>query len=79
MPRFEYECYHCGEIFPEIKSIPERDNCICPKCQSKNVKRLPAAPPFHLKGTGWTQKKSSGKPKSIEKTLGEDTRPRAKI
>ena len=49
---YEYFCGKCKENYTQIKTIKERDNSKCPKCDTKGT-RLIAAPPFHLKGTGW--------------------------
>ena len=78
MPMYDYYCGKCKEHYSDIKLIAERDESKCPKCGKKGT-RVPAAPPFHLKGEGWTQKKSHGPKKSLEQNLADDKRPRAKI
>jgi len=41
MPIYEYECISCGERFELLRSISSGDtNIICPKCESKNVKKV---------------------------------------
>jgi len=70
MPQYEYYCEKCDKRFTENKLIAERDECLC-ECGEK-AKRGVAAPPFHLKGGGWTTKVNLGKPKSIEKKLSDN-------
>lgn len=44
MPLYDYQCEKCGHIF-EVLELKEEDNKErkCPKCQSTEVKKLPAA------------------------------------
>jgi len=71
MPQYDYYCEKCDKGFTENKLIVERDECLC-ECGEK-AKRGVAAPPFHLKGGGWSKVMSDGKkPKSIEKKLADN-------
>ena len=46
---FDYQCETCNEIFELIIESNEKGSDeICPKCNSSNVKQLPASPIFKL-------------------------------
>ena len=71
MPMYDYFCIKCEKKFTESKMISERDNCFC-ECGEKALRGI-AAPPFHLKGSGWSKVMSDGKkPKSIENKLADN-------
>lgn len=40
MAIIDYKCEACGEKFFEIVKASNRDEIVCPKCKSKNVKQL---------------------------------------
>lgn len=41
MPMFEYICKDCGNRFEELRKANEADLPLeCPRCKSKNTKRL---------------------------------------
>ena len=40
MPLYEYRCNGCGKAFEQLRRMSEADsNVVCPKCESKKVKR----------------------------------------
>jgi putative FmdB family regulatory protein len=53
MPTYEYLCKACEHEFEREQRISDPPVKTCPKCKSKQVKRLLSAPRFHLKGGGW--------------------------
>jgi putative FmdB family regulatory protein len=72
MPTYEYLCKACEHEFEREQRISDAPVKTCPKCKSKQVKRLLSAPRFHLKGGGWYSdlySKPSGK-KGGEKKEG---------
>jgi putative FmdB family regulatory protein len=64
MPLYEYECEACRHRFEVIRKFSDSPLEQCPKCGGA-VRKLVAAPAFHLKGSGWYitdyAKKDSGK------------------
>ena len=52
MPVYEYECRKCGTRFEEIQKFSDPPVKKHNGCGGR-VKRLPSAPAFHFKGTGW--------------------------
>ncbi len=52
MPTYEYECSGCGRTFEVRQRISEAPLDRCPHCGGK-VRRVLAAAPFILKGSGW--------------------------
>ncbi len=53
MPTYEYQCQKCGFEFEREQRITEDPIKTCPKCRSRQAKRLLSAPGFILKGGGW--------------------------
>ena len=53
MPTYDYQCGKCGAEFEREQRITEPPVKTCPKCKSRQVKRLLSAPGFILKGGGW--------------------------
>ena len=51
MPLYEYQCPTCGN-FEVIQKFADAPLSSCPTC-GRNVSKLPSAPAFHLKGSGW--------------------------
>jgi putative FmdB family regulatory protein len=40
MPIYEYRCEECGRKFEQLRRMSEADkDVICPKCESRKVKR----------------------------------------
>lgn len=41
MPRYEYQCMKCDEVFTVVLSLAEHEKkkVSCPKCKSKKVKQ----------------------------------------
>ena len=52
MPLREYECDACGHRFEVIQKMSDPPLEACPKCGGA-LRKLQAAPAFHLKGSGW--------------------------
>lgn len=53
MPTYDYQCGKCGVEFEREQRITDPPVKTCPKCKSRQVKRLLSAPGFILKGGGW--------------------------
>jgi putative FmdB family regulatory protein len=53
MPTYDYQCQKCGYEFERQQRITEDPIKTCPKCKSRQAKRLLSAPGFILKGGGW--------------------------
>ena len=53
MPTYDYQCGKCGVEFEREQRITAPAVKTCPKCKSRQVKRLLSAPGFILKGGGW--------------------------
>lgn len=52
MPIYEYDCKGCG-IVEAIQKFSDGPLTNCPKCDSKEIKKIVSASAFHLKGQGW--------------------------
>lgn len=63
---YDFECTKCKKIFELFLDNKEIERVTCPECKGA-LKRLLAAPPFHLKGTGWA-KDNYGLKETKEKT-----------
>ena len=69
MPIFDYQCTACGHTFDVLQKAGEGVLRKCPECGKLKLKKMLAAPNFHLKGGGWyktdfkdqTGKKAAGK------------------
>jgi putative FmdB family regulatory protein len=53
MPIFDYRCEACGHTFDVLQKAGEGVLRKCPECGKLKLKKLLAAPNFHLKGGGW--------------------------
>tara|TARA_B100001057_G_scaffold239976_1_gene240297 strand:+ start:64030 stop:64320 length:291 start_codon:yes stop_codon:yes gene_type:complete len=53
MPIYDYKCSNCGYDVELIQKINDKPKKVCPKCNTKNLKKLISAPSFRLKGGGW--------------------------
>jgi putative FmdB family regulatory protein len=53
VPTYDYQCQKCGFEFEREQRITEDAIKTCPKCKSRQAKRLLSAPNFILKGGGW--------------------------
>jgi putative FmdB family regulatory protein len=51
VPLYEYQCPACGN-FEVIQKFSDAPLSACPTC-GQGVSKLPSAPAFHLKGSGW--------------------------
>jgi putative FmdB family regulatory protein len=51
LPLYEYECPECGR-FELIQRFSDQQLSVCPTC-GQAVQKLPSAPAFQFKGTGW--------------------------
>src|ERR1700682_3848430 len=52
MPRYEYKCEGCGEIFALQQKCADEPLTVHDKCGAK-VERLISAPALQFKGSGW--------------------------
>jgi len=67
MPRYDYQCTDCEEIFElslslTEKELPKSPKKICPKCKSSKIKQ------FYSKGSGGILK--HGRSKSLDRPSG---------
>ena len=53
MPIYDYKCSDCEHEIEVIQKISDKPKTICPKCNTKSLKKLISAPSFRLKGGGW--------------------------
>jgi len=53
MPIYEYACEDCGHTFDALQKISDERLKVCPSCGEPKLRKLPSAPSFRLKGTGW--------------------------
>ncbi len=60
MPLFEFSCNACGETFEEITSSTTEQDITCPKCGSKDVKKLVSATVVTRKGSSFSSGGSCG-------------------
>lgn len=60
VPLYEYKCGKCGHRFEKIEHNSASTTKKCPKCSSK-AERMPAAPSFQFKGSGWYATDYAGK------------------
>ena len=66
MPIYDYKCFNCGHENEVIQKISHKPKTICPKCNTKSLKKLISAPSFRLKGGGWYETDfKKGKKKNI--------------
>jgi putative FmdB family regulatory protein len=81
MPRYEYKCEGCGEIFELQQKFADEPLTVHDKCGGK-VERLISAPALQFKGSGWYvndyakggnggAKKSDSESKSESKPAGD--------
>jgi putative FmdB family regulatory protein len=75
MPTYDYQCQKCGFEFEREQRITEDPIKTCPKCKSRQAKRLLSAPGFILKGGGWYADGygSSGSGEGSSRTGGESS------
>ncbi len=53
MPTYEYGCKACGHEFEREQRISDDPIKTCPKCKSRQARRLISRTSFVLKGSGW--------------------------
>ncbi|MEO8259252.1 MAG: FmdB family zinc ribbon protein [Acidobacteriota bacterium] len=70
MPLREYQCDACGHRFEVIQKMSDPPLDTCPKC-GEVLRKLQAAPAFHLKGTGWYATDYAKKDQSSAKSEDE--------
>ena len=70
MPLYEYECDSCGHRFEVIQKMSDPPLEACPKC-GQVLRKLQAAPAFHLKGSGWYATDYAKKDQSSAKSEDE--------
>ena len=68
MPRFDYQCLSCNEIFEVTRSFGDKSESTCPKCGSNETKKLITPPAIHFKGEGFYVTDST---KKVEKKEGK--------
>ncbi len=77
MPTYDYQCQKCQFEFEREQRITEDPIKLCPKCKSRQAKRLLSASNFILKGGGWYADGygSAGAKKSASGSGSEDSSP----
>jgi putative FmdB family regulatory protein len=50
MPLYEFLCLKCDEAFTELLSVTDDSLPPCPQCGDTNIKKLPSAASFRVKG-----------------------------
>ena len=70
MPLREYQCDACGHRFEVIQKMSDLPLEVCPKC-GEALRKLQAAPAFHLKGSGWYATDYAKKDQSTAKSEDE--------
>jgi putative FmdB family regulatory protein len=70
MPLREYQCDACGHRFEVIQRMSDPPLDACPKC-GEILRKLQAAPAFHLKGSGWYATDYAKKDQSTAKSEDE--------
>ena len=70
MPLREYQCDACGHRFEVIQKMSDPPLEACPKC-GEVIRKLQAAPAFHLKGSGWYATDYAKKDQSTAKSEDE--------
>lgn len=75
MPLYEYQCSQCGR-FEIIRKFSDEPLTACPTC-GRDINKLPSAPAFQFKGTGWYvtdyAKKSGGSDGSSKSSSSGDS------
>ena len=67
MPLYNYQCYECGKVQEEMKSVKDRDKSIaCDHCMCASDRIIDLAA-FQLKGGGWAKDGYGKKQKPKEK------------
>lgn len=55
MPTYDYKCKYCNFTTEQIHGVNEKPiKRNCPQCGKKFIKQM-SAPPFILKGEGWSK------------------------
>ena len=68
MPLYTYQCYECGKVQEEMRSVKDRDKSIaCDHCMCASDRIIDLVA-FQLKGGGWA-KDGYGKKKPKEKKV----------
>ena len=52
MPLYEYQCRDCGRLSEVIQKFSDDPLTDCSECGG-SLDKVPSAPAFHLKGSGW--------------------------
>jgi putative FmdB family regulatory protein len=76
MPLREYQCDACGHRFEVIQKMSDPPLEACPKC-GEILRKLQAAPAFHLKGSGWYVTDYAKKDQSSAKSEDESKKAEA--
>ena len=69
MPLYTYQCYECGKVQEEMRSVKDRDKSIaCNHCMCASDRIIDLAA-FQLKGGGWAKDGYGKNPKPKEKKV----------
>lgn len=77
MPRFDFTCQKCGNVFEFSRPFGSKIIPACPACGSKRTEKQIAPPAIHFKGTGFykTDSVSALQKQAIQK---KEEKPEAK-
>lgn len=77
MPIYDYECTLCGHRVEVMHKFSDAPPAECPACSQPALRKLPSAPSFHLKGSGWYQTdfKHAGQKKPTDPAKSDAEKP----
>ncbi len=69
MPRYDYRCEACENVFEVTQSFDSEPAAQCPRC-SNSARRLVSKVAIHFKGSGWysTDNRSGSATNGVSKT-----------
>ncbi len=53
MPIYDFQCAVCGHQDEVMRKMSAESTMECPSCNKETFSKMPSAPSFQLKGTGW--------------------------
>jgi putative FmdB family regulatory protein len=65
MPIFEYRCKSCRFSFDALQKASDGALRKCPECGRLALQKVPSAPAFHLRGSGWHKQAASDKKRTV--------------
>ena len=79
MPRYDYHCPACDNVFELTQSFDSEPVAECPVCGSR-ARRLISHPAIHFKGSGFysTDNRSSSAANGVSRSESDDRKPSEK-